>query len=110
MSDKIHVVFDGPPSHKSGRFIEVETPDGKSCKCGEWKLYGGGISHLVISVDDIRSANGRAPKSNAVNALSRLVECVTDHAKTGEVIPLNVMELEMARSALLSERNKEGGE
>lgn len=32
----IHVVFDGPPSHESGRFVEVETPDGKSINVGEW--------------------------------------------------------------------------
>lgn len=25
----IDVVFDGPPSHESGRFVEVETPYGK---------------------------------------------------------------------------------
>lgn len=26
----VYVVFDGPPSHESGRFIEVETADGRS--------------------------------------------------------------------------------
>ena len=32
----IDVVFDGPPSHESGRFIEVEDSDGHSIKVGEW--------------------------------------------------------------------------
>ena len=32
----INVVFDGPPSHESGRFIEVENLDGASIKAGEW--------------------------------------------------------------------------
>lgn len=32
----IDIVFDGPPSHESGRFVEVETLDGKSVNVGEW--------------------------------------------------------------------------
>lgn len=32
----IDIVFDGPPSHESGRFVEVENADGKSIKAGEW--------------------------------------------------------------------------
>lgn len=32
----INIIFDGPPSHESGRFIEVETDDGKSINAGEW--------------------------------------------------------------------------
>ena len=35
--DFIRVVFDGPPSHESGRFIEVETLDGKGINFGEWE-------------------------------------------------------------------------
>lgn len=27
---QVYVIFDGPPSNESGRFIEVETPEGKS--------------------------------------------------------------------------------
>lgn len=32
----IDIVFDGPPSHESGRFVEVESADGQSIKFGEW--------------------------------------------------------------------------
>lgn len=32
----IDIVFDGPPSHESGRFVEVESPPGTSVSCGEW--------------------------------------------------------------------------
>lgn len=32
----IDVVFDGPPSHVSGRFVEVEDDQGKSVHVGEW--------------------------------------------------------------------------
>lgn len=36
----VFIVFDGPPSHDSGRFVEVETADGKSVSAGEWKQDG----------------------------------------------------------------------
>lgn len=32
----VDIVFDGGPSHESGRFIEVEDADGKSIAFGEW--------------------------------------------------------------------------
>jgi hypothetical protein len=32
----INIVFDGPPSHESGRFVEVETDDGHSINIGQW--------------------------------------------------------------------------
>jgi hypothetical protein len=31
----IDIVFDGPPGHESGRFVEVERDD-KSIRIGEW--------------------------------------------------------------------------
>ena len=35
-TDYIDVIFDGPPSHESGRFVEVEDASGKSISYGEW--------------------------------------------------------------------------
>lgn len=41
----LDIVFDGPPGHESGRFVEVENERGKSVHAGEWlgpdkdKLY-----------------------------------------------------------------------
>lgn len=32
----INIIFDGPPSHDGGRFVEVETDEGKSINAGEW--------------------------------------------------------------------------
>lgn len=32
----VDIVFDGPPSHESGRFVEVESPPGTSIRFGEW--------------------------------------------------------------------------
>jgi hypothetical protein len=32
----VDIVFDGPPAHNAGRFVEVENDEGKSIKFGEW--------------------------------------------------------------------------
>ena len=52
--------FDGPPSHESGRFVEVEQ-NGASIKYGEWHQDGddwllvlpGDIKHMLEPVDDL---------------------------------------------------------
>ena len=40
------IVFDGPPSHESGRFVEVEL-DEKSISLGEW-VQDGDFWYLVL--------------------------------------------------------------
>jgi hypothetical protein len=44
----INVLFDGPPDHEAGRFIEVETDDGRSISAGEWIDRGDGSWALRI--------------------------------------------------------------
>ena len=44
----IDFVCDGPPSHESGRFVEVEDPSGASIKAGEWINRGGGLWALRV--------------------------------------------------------------
>lgn len=48
----IDIVFDGPPSHESGRFVEVESADGKSISFGEWVQRGDGYWVLRIRKSD----------------------------------------------------------
>ena len=36
LNQAINIIFDGPPSHESGRFVEVETDEGKSISVGTW--------------------------------------------------------------------------
>ena len=36
MEQAINIIFDGPPSKKSGRFVEVETDNGQSISIGKW--------------------------------------------------------------------------
>lgn len=45
---EIDIVFDGPPSHESGRFVETETIDGKGIRVGEWHNRGDGYWVLRV--------------------------------------------------------------
>jgi len=47
----INIIFDGPPSHEAGRFVEVETDDGRSIKVGEWveRLHGYWALRIKVS-------------------------------------------------------------
>jgi len=36
MKQAINIIFDGPPSHEAGRFVEVELDNGKSINVGQW--------------------------------------------------------------------------
>lgn len=53
MGDHIDIVFDGPPSHQSGRFVEVEDASGRSIKVGEWIDRGNGYWVLRIRREDL---------------------------------------------------------
>ena len=44
------IVFDGPPSHESGRFVEVEDHNGRSVNVGEWVESGDGYWRLRLRV------------------------------------------------------------
>ncbi len=48
LREPIRIIFDGPPSHESGRFVEVENTRGESIECGEWIECGGGLWELYI--------------------------------------------------------------
>jgi len=36
MSERIDIVFDGPPGPEAGRFVEVENDKGESIRFGHW--------------------------------------------------------------------------
>ena len=64
--EEIDVVFDGPPAHESGRFIEVESPPGTSIAFGRWLQRDDGYwvlrfarsaippGHVVVKAEDLR--------------------------------------------------------
>ena len=55
----IRILFDGPPSHESGRFIEVENENGESIKLGEWVQDG---EYWVLQFPDCREINAELLK------------------------------------------------
>jgi hypothetical protein len=44
----INIIFDGPPGPEAGRFVEVETDDGKSINAGQWSQRPDGLWALRI--------------------------------------------------------------
>jgi len=55
----LYIRFDGPPSHESGRFIEIER-DGESISYGEWRQDGDDWL-LVIPDTTQLEAEGKRP-------------------------------------------------
>lgn len=55
---RIDIVFDGPPGHDAGRFVEVENEKGESIVAGEWINRGDGMWALRIDTSkyDFESA------------------------------------------------------
>lgn len=51
---EIRIVFDGPPSHESGRFVEVENLEGRSINAGKWHKRPDGFWELRIRGVDLR--------------------------------------------------------
>jgi len=49
MFKPINIIFYGPPGPVAGRFVEVETDDGKSIKIGEWIEHVDGSWALRIT-------------------------------------------------------------
>lgn len=56
MSKYIDIVFDGPPSATSGRFIEVEDDQGRSVSFGEWVQRPNGQWAIRVTRGDALAA------------------------------------------------------
>jgi len=54
---KLRIIFDGPPAHESGRFVEVEDEAGGGVRVGEWVADKEPYWALVI--DDPRALRSR---------------------------------------------------
>jgi hypothetical protein len=73
---KVHIIFDGPPSHESGRFVEVENDQGASIKFGEWVDRGNGSWALVFETDATTEYARLAPVIEAAAKLRSAVEAL----------------------------------
>lgn len=58
MTDHIDIVFDGPPAHESGRFIEVEDEQHKSINVGEW-IQRPADGYWVLRLDTVTIGEAR---------------------------------------------------
>lgn len=72
------VVFDGPPSRESGRFVEVEDEAGRSFNAGEWIDRGNGLWALRIGRAAHATAPGATPAEyeTAVETLRHVIHCL----------------------------------
>jgi hypothetical protein len=66
MAKYTDIVFDGPPGHDSGRFVEVEDGTGKSINIGEWIEREDGLWALRLTEGDTKiipvfAEDGRTP-------------------------------------------------
>ena len=76
----IRILFDGPPSHESGRFIEVENEKGEGISFGEWVQEGTlDRDYWVLQFPDNREVN------------ADLLEALEDIAKGNASIPDDVL-------------------
>jgi len=50
-SEVIDIVFDGPPGHIAGRFVEVENLEGISISVGEWIHRNDGYWVLRLTIE-----------------------------------------------------------
>jgi hypothetical protein len=46
----IRIIFDGPPEHEAGRFVEVENEHGAGVKVGRWFDRGDGYWALAMTI------------------------------------------------------------
>jgi len=56
MTKKLTILFDGPPSHVSPRFIEVEDGEGRSFNAGDWVERADGLWELQIDAAKVAAA------------------------------------------------------
>jgi hypothetical protein len=81
------VVFDGPPSHVSGRFVEVEDEQGRSFNAGDWIDRGNGLWALRIprgastSTNVVQGEGGvlAASQKNIDALFTRVTDWVNTH-------------------------------
>ncbi len=93
---KIHILFDGPPSHVSGRFIEVENDAGKSINVGEWKERPDGLWELIIELE----LSAQSSREKALAEALRLVIPLAKGYSAEHRVGSNQVYIEQAEATL----------
>lgn len=68
---KLRIIFDGPPGHESGRFIETEDLEGHGRQLGERLRQAAGTRELPVARLHQRSGGRQSRKSSADQARAR---------------------------------------
>jgi hypothetical protein len=76
--DFVDVVFDGPPGHEAGRFVEVEDSRGHSINAGEWIDRGDGMWALRIAQSPAARPSTEPALLRVAKALTALAEALPD--------------------------------
>lgn len=110
MAALVWVIFDGPPSHESGRFVEVEDGHGRSAKAGEWSKdprqegwWKLGPFLSVLGLEN-RLAAALLSVGIGVGEAQRLAEGVTASLTASAVPTEEVLELIGEQRAALQEQ------
>lgn len=76
------VIFDGPPSHESGRFVEVEDSDGRSIGHGEWKELPDGLWELRFDYVQLQAERDalKSQREALEKALQHAIYRIHDYA------------------------------
>jgi len=82
----IDIVFDGPPGHKSGRFVEVESPPGTSINFGQWIPRGTGYWGLRFALSSPAPSGTAKVPEDLMRTLRTLIkdfqtDCERDAAR-----------------------------
>jgi len=85
MTAHIDIVFDGPPEHEAGRFVEVEDAAGKSINVGNWRRRADGFWVLRIpaaSTEALEAAERIAAFDSSFPRYDDWTDDLTQDAKT----------------------------
>lgn len=104
----IAIVFDGPPSHEAGRFVEVNDSHGKSIDIGTWVSRGDGSWELRIAVDKLKDDNDMTVDTSreAVQALIAELGPLIPADREGGVNAQRYRRIQKVLAALLDERDR----
>jgi len=75
-TSNLHIIFDGPPGPIAGRFVECETPDGRSLDAGNWSERPDGLWQLVISCF---AGTAEAPRATSITLEQSLRDLMDAH-------------------------------
>ena len=97
----VDIVFDGPPSHESGRFVEVENAQGRSINFGEWVHRADGYWALRIHREHATPAQveGRMSDERYREIIDRLNRAIVLVGRGASFDPLELMALDLYHEA-----------